>query len=57
MKKDLFVVIRWPDSQEFIGKPNCYLINDDEGVEEFGSSAYFVRLDVYEEITQIPVLL
>lgn len=41
-----YVVVTWPDSQDLMGKPgfreNSYLINDDKGIEDFGSSAYFV---------------
>ena len=34
--------ICWPDSQEYIGKEECELIQDKEALEEFGSSAYWV---------------
>lgn len=41
-----YVVVSWPDSQALMDKPgfreNSYLVNDDKGIEEFGSSAYFV---------------
>lgn len=47
----LFVVVTWPESQDFIGRSNCHLINDDIGFNMYGSSAYFVRLDVYQEVT------
>ena len=48
---DLYFVVMWPESQDFIGHDHCHLINDDEGYEEFGSSAYFVRWDIYESVT------
>ena len=52
MKDELYLIVCWPESQDFIGQPNCHLINDDEGLELYGSSAYFVRVDVFEQITQ-----
>jgi len=47
MKNDGFVVISWPESQLYMGlegfKENSYLINDDKGLGDFGSSSYFVK--------------
>lgn len=44
-----YVVVTWPDSQDLMTKAgfreNSYLINDDKGIEDFGSSAYFVDED------------
>ena len=44
-----YVVITWPDSQELMDKDgfeeNSYLVNDERGLEDFGSSAYFVDED------------
>lgn len=41
-----YVVITWPESQNLFDIPgfeeNSYLVNDDQGMEDFGSSAYFV---------------
>lgn len=52
MRKDeLYIIVVWPESQDFIGHDHCHLINDDEGYEYYGSSAYFGRWDVYEKIT------
>jgi hypothetical protein len=48
-KNELYIVVQWPESQEFIGDEDCFLINDELGVDLFGSSAYFVRLDIYEK--------
>lgn len=45
-----FIIVTWPESQDFIGKHNCHLINDDEGYAKYGSSAYFVREDVYDRV-------
>jgi hypothetical protein len=43
-----YIIVTWPESQDFIGEHNCHLIDDDEGYAKYGSSAYFVREDVYE---------
>lgn len=47
-----FIVVAWPDSQDLMGldgfRENSYLVNDDKGFEEFGSSAYFVNKEWYE---------
>lgn len=44
-----YTVITWPDIQELMDIPgfrdNSYLINDEKGIEDFGSSAYFVDED------------
>lgn len=44
-----YVVVQWPDVQLLMDKPgfheNAYLVNDDKGLEDFGSSAYFVDAD------------
>jgi hypothetical protein len=44
-----YVVVTWPESQDLMNKPgfreNSYLVNDDKGIEDFGSSAYFVDED------------
>jgi hypothetical protein len=41
-----YVVVTWPNSQELMDKEgfaeNSYLVNDEQGLEDFGSSAYFV---------------
>jgi hypothetical protein len=45
-----YIIVTWPESQDYIGKINCHLINDDKGFMKYGSSAYFVREDVYEKV-------
>ena len=35
-------IVEWPASQEYIGNDECILINDDEGLDRFRSSAYWV---------------
>lgn len=45
----MYVVITWPDSQDLMEiegfRDNSYLINDEKGIEDFGSSAYFVSVE------------
>lgn len=44
-----YVVVAWPEIQMIMEKDgfedNSYLINDDKGLDDFGSSAYFVSCD------------
>lgn len=46
-----FVVIEFPESQEIFEHPeadqHCHLINDTEGIDLYGSSAYFVDKQWY----------
>ena len=53
MDKDTFEVVCWPESQmlmELDGfEENSYLVNDDRGLHEFGSSANFVNRKWLEE--------
>lgn len=37
-------------------KKNAYLINDEKGLEDFGSSAYFVRKSWYQEKVKPKIL-
>ena len=53
-KENLYIVVQWPESQDFIGRANCHLIDENEGYNKYGSSAYFVRLDIYEQVTNLP---
>lgn len=45
MKK--YIVIQWPEIQDYMEckgfEDNAYLINDEKGLDTFGSSAYFVN--------------
>lgn len=49
MKQETFEVVCWPEIQFLFGKEgfeqNAYLINDEKGLADFGSSAYFVNSD------------
>ena len=41
-----FIVVTWPDIQHLMidgFKDNALLINDEKGLDDFGSSAYFVK--------------
>ena len=53
---DKYEVVCWPNIQylmEMEGfRENSYLINDEKGLEEFGSSAYFVNCDWLEKNTR-----
>ena len=57
MDKDTFEVVCWPESQmlmELDGfEENSYLVNDDMGLLEFGSSAFFVNRKWLEEKVNI----
>ena len=57
MDKDTFEVVCWPESQmlmELDGfEENSYLVNDDKGMLEFGSSAFFVNRKWLEEKVNI----
>ena len=57
MDKETFEVVCWPESQmlmELDGfEENSYLVNDDKGMLEFGSSAFFVNRKWREEIVNI----
>lgn len=46
-----YIVVTWPDVQELMEvegfRKNSYLINDEKGMDDFGSSAYFVDKEWY----------
>lgn len=47
MKRETFEIVCWPEIQYLMSKKgfeeNSFLINDEKGMEEYGSSAYFVN--------------
>ena len=51
-----FVVIQWPDIQDYMDiegfEENSCLINDLPLLEEYGSSAYFVRISWIESLSK-----
>ena len=50
----MYFVVMWPEVQKLMDldgfEDHCYLVNDEKGIEDFGSSAYFVDKDWYESI-------
>lgn len=48
---DEYIVVEWPESQYLMDidgfYKNAYLINDIKGLDDFGSSAYFVLKSWY----------
>lgn len=57
MDNETFEVVGWPESQmlmELDGfEENSYLVNDNKGLLEFGSSAYFVNRKWLEENVEL----
>ena len=57
MDNETFEVVCWPESQMLLEldgfEENSYLVNDDKGLLEFGSSAYFVNRKWLEEIVEL----
>ena len=57
MDNETFEVVCWPESQmlmELDGfEENSYLVNDDKGLLEFGSSEYFVNRKWLEENVEL----
>ena len=54
--EEKFIVVTFPDVQHLMDIPgfedNSYLINDEKGIETYGSSAYFVSEEWYKRATQ-----
>lgn len=52
-----YIVVQWPEVQEIMDcegfRTHSYLINDDQGMEDFGSSAYFVDEDWYNRVNRL----
>ena len=50
----MYKVITWPEIQYLMDKngfdENSYLVNDDKGLDDFGSSAYFVDVEWLKSI-------
>ena len=49
-REKCYRAVEWPASQQFIGNEECMLINDDEVLELFGSSAYWVPVKLLEKV-------
>lgn len=54
----LYEIIQWPEIQALMEKDgfqdNAYLINDEQGINEYGSSAYFVNKEWLDKATDAP---
>ncbi len=52
--KERYIIVIWPEVQDLMDyagfRENSYLINDDKGLDDFGSSAYFVNEEWYSNI-------
>lgn len=44
-----YYLVTWPESQIFVGHPDCYLADSLSYNEEISSSAYFVPCELYEK--------
>lgn len=54
--ENLYEVVTWPECQMLMVldgfQENAYLINDEQGINDFGSSAYFVNKAWLDEMTK-----
>lgn len=41
--------LRWPDSQQYMDREDCELIQDEQALENFGPSAYWVPLSLLQK--------
>lgn len=50
----IYEVITWPEIQELMEcdgfREHSYLVNDNKGIDDFGSSAYFVEKEWLSEV-------
>lgn len=55
MENDFYVVVQWPEIQFYMElegfRENAYLINCEQGLTDFGASAYFISYDWLKTIT------
>lgn len=49
----MYLVVTWPEVQLCMERPgwedHSYLVNDDRGIADFGSSAYFVEVEWFKQ--------
>ena len=45
--KPKYVLVEWPESQKWIGHPDCYLAAENDEVREFFTPTYFVPENIY----------
>lgn len=54
------IIICWPESQELMEfdgfRENCSLINGERGLDTYGSSAYLVDKNWYDERKNTPII-
>lgn len=54
------IIICWPESQELMEfegfRDNCSLINGERGLDTYGSSAYLVDKNWYDERKNTPIV-
>ena len=50
----VYVAVSFPESQHFMDghQDKIYLINNENGIGEFGSAAYFVEEGLYEKVVR-----
>ena len=42
-----YILVEWPESQEWMDHPDCYLVADNDEVREFFTPTYFVPENIY----------
>lgn len=51
-----YIIVQFPESQELMCKrdfdKHSYLISDEDGIEDFGNSAFFVEEKWYNKVTK-----
>ena len=48
--KDKYILTEWPESQDFVGNPECYLVHSLDHNERQLDSAYFVPEDLFIDL-------
>ena len=42
-----YILVEWPESQKWIGHPDCYLAAENDELREFFTPTYFVPENIY----------
>ena len=45
--KTKYLLIEWPESQKWIGHPDCYLAAENDELRQFFTPTYFVPENIY----------
>ena len=45
--KTKYILVEWPESQKWIGHPDCYLAAENDELREFFTPTYFVPENIY----------